>query len=133
MTRSELATKYRVWLTEESDRLLREKKIFETNQTRIKDKNIMKVYTSARLRIIRNSVILLNSFYQNKEPTSDKISLKEGNKLLTDIDSAPVSNRYFLTSVRCLAEKMAATRTFQISMMNKILRIIFSPAFRRCI
>ena len=106
MKRSELATKYRTRPTEENKKAFKKQRNF---CNRLYKKERQKYYENLDLRKINDNKKFWNTvkpLMSNKGPNSQKISLKEGDKLVTDdIEIANVLNKHFVSSVRCLAEK----------------------------
>ena len=106
MKRSELATKYCTRPTEENKKAFKKQRNF---CNRLYKKERQKYYENLDLRKINDNKKFWNTvkpLMSNKGPNSQKISLKEGDKLVTDdIEIANVLNKHFVSSVRCLAEK----------------------------
>ena len=106
MKRSELATKYRTRPTEENKKAFKKQRNF---CNRLYKKERQKYYENLDLRKINDNKKFWSTvkpLMSNKGPNSQKISLKEGDKLVTDdIEIANVLNKHFVSSVRCLAEK----------------------------
>ena len=104
MKRSELATKYRTRPTEENKKAFKKQRNF---CNRLYKKERQKYYENLDLRKINDNKKFWSTvkpLMSNKGPNSQKISLKEGDKLVTDdIEIANVLNKHFVNSVR--AEK----------------------------
>ena len=112
MKRSELATKYRAQPTEENQKAFKKQRNF---CNRLYKKERRKYYENLDLRKItdnRKFWDTIKPFLSNKSISSQKISLKEGEKLVTDdIEVANVLNKHFINFVWSLDEKVAAALT----------------------
>ena len=106
MKRSELATKYRARPNEENQKAFKKQRNF---CNRLYKKERRKYYNNLDLRKITDNRKFWNTvkpFLSNKGTNSQKISLKEGEEIVTDDTKiANVLNEHFVNSVRCLAEK----------------------------
>ena len=106
MKRSELATKYRARPNEENQKAFKKQRNF---CNRLYKKERKKYYNNLDLRKITDNSKFWNTVkpcLSNKGTTSQKISLKEGEEIVTeDSKIANVLNERFINSVRCLAEK----------------------------
>ena len=106
MKRSELATKFRNRPTDDNKKAFKKQKNF---CNRLYKKERRKYYEKLDLRKItnnRNFWDTIKPFLSNKTSTSQQISLKEGDKIVTDeTEVSNVLNKHFINSVRCLAEK----------------------------
>ena len=106
MKRSELATKFRNRPTDDNKKAFKKQKNF---CNRLYKKERRKYYEKLDLRKItdnRKFWDTIKPFLSNKTSTSQQISLKEGDKIVTDeTEVSNVLNKHFINSVRCLAEK----------------------------
>ena len=106
MKRSELATKYCSKPTMENQRAFKKQRNF---CNRLYKKERKRYYENLDLNNITDNKKFWNTvkpFLSNKGKCSQKISLKEGEELITDdAEVANILNKHFVNSVRCLAEK----------------------------
>ena len=105
-----------VWPTEENKQAFKKQKNF---CNRLYKKERKKYYENLDLRKITDNKKFWNTvkpLLSNKGTTSQKISLKEGDKLVTDdSEIANVLKKHFVNSVRCLFLAVSAVSNIPLS------------------
>ena len=106
MKRSELASKYRKNPTEENSKAFKKQRNY---CNRLYKRERRKYYEKLNLKNITDDKKFwktIKPFLSNKSCESSKISLKEGDEIISDdSEVADILNKHFVNSVRCLADK----------------------------